>query len=86
MGNVGEAKASWCCQCTEINYAVQDITGVQYFTNYQHKEMGKSRLVVTPMIQKRFGTTLERRIHFIMAIHHCVTLHQEKLLQKSERV
>ena len=34
-----------CCQCTEVNYAMQDFTGVQYFTNDQHKEMGKSRLV-----------------------------------------
>ena len=48
MGNVGEAKASWLLSmstCTEVNYAVQDFTGVQYFTSDQHKEMGKSRQV-----------------------------------------
>ena len=85
MGNVGEAKTSWLLSmstCTEVNYAMQDFTGIQYFTSDQHKEMGKSRQVVTPMIQKKFGTTLERSLHFIMAIHHSVTLQQEELLRK----
>ena len=48
MGNVREAKASWLLSmstCTEVSYAMKDFTGVQYFTNDQHKEMGKSRLV-----------------------------------------
>ena len=39
------------------------------------------RSMTTPMIQKKFGTTMERRIHFIMGIHHCVTLQQEELLR-----
>ena len=48
MGNVREAKASWLLSmltCTEVNNAMQDFTGVQYFTNDQHKEMGKSTQV-----------------------------------------
>ena len=48
MGNVGEAKASWLLSmsiCTEVNYALQNFTGVQYFTIDQHKEMGKARQV-----------------------------------------
>ena len=48
MGNVGEAKVSWLLSmptCTEVNYTMQDFTGVQYFTSDQHLEMGKSRQV-----------------------------------------
>ena len=31
--------------CTEVNCAMQDLTGVQYFISDQHKEMGKSRQI-----------------------------------------
>ena len=31
--------------CTEVNCAMQDFAGVQYFTSNQHKEMGKSRQI-----------------------------------------
>ena len=85
VGNVGEAKASWLLSmstCTEVNYAVQDFTGIQYFTSDQHKEMGKSRQVHDTSDTEKVWDYLGKKYPFHNGIHHCVTLQQKELLRK----
>ena len=62
-----------CCQCqpalrltTQCKISLVFNTS-QVISTWRWANPGR---FMTPMIQKKFGTTLERRIHFIMAVHH----------------
>ena len=85
VGNVGEAKTSWLLSMsTGLRLTMQCKISLVFNTSQviSTRRWANPGRSMTLMIQKKFGTTLERRIHFIMAIHHCVTLQQEELLPK----